>query len=221
MSNPSEILRRWQLLGPFLNRQQQALWAAAEAEVIGHGGCSLLADITGFGLRVISKKRRSLWFTSLAPAGSLFPLKRSGNPGRKLTEVRDPKIETTIQQILSEEIAGDPMGTQRWVRASLRNISRRLKEQGHQAGHYTVARLLRKMGYSLRLAKKTQVGPAHPDRDQQFKYIAALKARFLADEHPVISIDTKKTELIGNYRREGRNWRKEPLPSHEHRDHGP
>jgi len=67
------------------------------------------------------------------------------------------------------------------------------------------------MGYSLRLAKKTQVGPAHPDRDQQFKYIASLKAQFLADEHPVISIDTKKTELIGNYRREGRSWRKEPL----------
>jgi len=67
------------------------------------------------------------------------------------------------------------------------------------------------MGYSLRLAKKTQVGPAHPDRDQQFRYIATLKAQFLADDHPVISIDTKKTELIGNYRREGRSWRKEPL----------
>jgi hypothetical protein len=149
--------------------------------------------------------------TDTAPAGSLFPLKRSGNSGRKLTEVSDPKIEAAIEQLLAEEIAGDPMGAQRWVRSSLRNISRRLKERGHQACHHTVARIMRKKGYSLRLAKKTQVGPAHPDRDEQFRYIATLKAQFLADGLPVISIDTKKTELIGNYRREGRSWRKEPL----------
>jgi Rhodopirellula transposase DDE domain len=211
MANQSEILRRWQLLSPYLNRRQQALWAAAEADVSGHAGCRLLASITGIAPYTISKRRRSLRCIGVAPAGSFIALKRSGNLGRKLTEVSDPTIETAIQQLLAEEVAGDPMGPQRWVRSSLRNIAGQLKKQGHQACHHTVGRLLRKMGYSLRLAKKTQVGPAHPDRDDQFKYIGTLKAQFLEDGLPVISIDTKKTELIGNYRREGRTWRKEPL----------
>jgi hypothetical protein len=74
-----------------------------------------------------------------------------------------------------------------------------------------VARLLRKMGYSLQVAKKKQAGAQHPDRDKQFKYIAALKAQFLGEKLPVISIDTKKKELIGNYRREGKSWRRQPL----------
>jgi hypothetical protein len=131
--------------------------------------------------------------------------------GRKLTEVKDPKIESALQNMLSEEIAGDPMGCQRWIRSSLRNLSKRLEEQGHQACTHTVARLLRKMGYSLQVAKKKQAGAQHPDRDEQFRYIAALKAQFLGEGLPVISIDTKKKELIGNYRREGKSWRREPL----------
>jgi hypothetical protein len=113
--------------------------------------------------------------------------------------------------MLSEEIAGDPMGPQKWVRSSLRNLSKRLGDQGHQACTHVVARLLRKMGYSLQVAKKKQAGADHPDRDAQFKNIAALKAKFLSEKLPVISIDTKKKELIGNFRREGKTWRKEPL----------
>jgi len=146
----------------------------------------------------------------MAPAGSLANTKRAEGAGRKLTEVKDPEIETTLRTLLDEEVAGDPTGAQKWVRSSLRNISKRLKERGHQAGHHTVGRMLRKMGYSLRLAKKTQIGPSHPDRDKQFKYIGSLKETFIGDGFPVISIDTKKTELIGNYRREGKTWRKEP-----------
>jgi hypothetical protein len=113
--------------------------------------------------------------------------------------------------MLSEEVAGDPMGRQRWIRSSLRNLSRRLDEQGHKACTHTVARLLRKMGYSLQVNKKRQAGAQHPDRDEQFRYIAALKAQYLREALPVISIDTKKKELIGNYRREGKSWRLEPV----------
>jgi Rhodopirellula transposase DDE domain len=113
--------------------------------------------------------------------------------------------------MLSDEVAGDPMSRQKWIHSSLRHLSRQLKEQGHQACTHTVARLLRKMGYSLQVAKKKQAGAQHPDRDAQFRYIATLKADFLAEKLPVISIDTKKKELIGNYRREGKSWRKEPL----------
>jgi hypothetical protein len=131
--------------------------------------------------------------------------------GRKLAEVKDPDIVPALERMLSDEVAGDPMSQQKWVRSSIRNLSKKLKEQGHQAGHGTVARLLRKMGYSLQVNKKKQAGSQHPERDQQFRYIATLKSQFLREGLPVISIDTKKKELIGNYKREGKNWRRKPI----------
>jgi hypothetical protein len=211
MTNHSEILRRWQLLSPYLDRRLQTLWAAAEAEVIGRDGPLLLASVTGIKPPMISYRKRQVRLTGTAQAGSLIRPKRASGAGRKAVEVNDPEIEPALQKMLSEEIAGDPMGPQRWVRSSLRNLSKRLGEQGHQACTHTVARLLHRMGYSLQVAKKKQAGAQHPDRDEQFKYIAALKTQFLGEKLPVISIDTKKKELIGNYRREGKSWRKEPL----------
>jgi len=210
MTNESDILKRWQLLSPYLNRRQQACWAAAETLVIGRGGCQLLAAVTGIAASTVSAQRRKMRLTKAARAGSLMRRKATGT-GRKLTEVRYPEIEPALQQMLSEEVAGDPMNLQRWVRSSTRNLGRRLAEQGHQVGYRTVARLLRKMGYSLRATKRRQAGAEHPDRDKQFQHIAALKAQSLDQELPVISIDTKKKELIGNYRPEGKTWRREPI----------
>jgi hypothetical protein len=211
MANRSEILRRWRLLSPYLNRRQRSLWAAAEAEAIGYGGCVLLSNVTGISKQTISAGMRKLRLTKMASAGSLIRVQRSGRVGRKLAELKDPDIEPALERMLSDEVAGDPMGCQKWVRSSLRHLSKHLKEQGHQAGISTVARLLRKMGYSLRVNKKKQAGAQHPDRDQQFRYIAVLKAQFLGEGLPVISIDTKKKELIGNYRREGESWRRKPI----------
>lgn len=211
MANRSEILRRWRLLSPYLNRRQRSLWAAAEAEAIGYGGCVLLSNVTGISKQTISAGMRKLRLTKMASAGSLIRVQRSGRVGRKLAELKDPDIEPALERMLSDEVAGDPMGCQKWVRSSLRHLSQHLKEQGHQAGISTVARLLRKMGYSLRVNKKKQAGAQHPDRDQQFRYIAVLKAQFLGEGLPVISIDTKKKELIGNYRREGESWRRKPI----------
>jgi hypothetical protein len=128
----------------------------------------------------------------MAQAGSLVPLRRSAGAGRRATEVNDPEIESALEQMPSEEVAGDPTGLRRWVRGSLRNLSKRLGEQGHQACTHTVARLLRKMGYSLQGAKKKLAGPQHPDHDERFKYVAAPKARFLDEKLPIISIDTKR-----------------------------
>jgi hypothetical protein len=128
-----------------------------------------------------------------------------------LTEVKDPKLENALDLLLSNEVAGEPTNNQRWVRSSLRKLSAQLAQQGHRACTHTVARLLRKKGYSLRVIKKRHAGTQHPDRDKQFQYIAAQKARYLAEGLPVISIDTKKKELIGNYRREGTSWQKDPI----------
>ncbi len=147
----------------------------------------------------------------MASAGSLMRLQRLARLGRKLVEVKDPNVVPALERMLSDEVAGDPMGRQKWVRSSIRDLSKKLKEQGHQVGKGTVARLLRKMGYSLQVNKKKQAGSQHPDRDEQFRYIAALKAQFLREGLPVVSIDTKKKELIGNYRREGTTWRRRPI----------
>jgi Rhodopirellula transposase DDE domain len=211
MARKLEILRRWQLISPYLDQRQTTFWAAAEAEVIGLRGCELLASLTGISFTRLSKKISTVRLTITEPAGSLAHPKKSSGQGRKLTEVNDPGIEIALGRMLSDEVAGDPMSRQKWIRSSLRHLSRQLKEQGHQACTHTVARLLRKMGYSLQVAKKKQAGAQHPDRDAQFRYIATLKADFLGEKLPVISIDTKKKELIGNYRREGKSWRKEPL----------
>jgi len=211
MTNHSEILRRWQLLGPYLNRRQRSLWAGAEAEAVGYGGCVLLSAVTGLSVQTIATRRIKVRLTNAASAGSLVRHQRLGRVGRKLVEEKDPDIAPALERMLSDEVAGDPMGRQKWVRSSIRNLSKKLKEQGHQAGHGTVARLLRKMGYSLQVNKKKQAGAQHPERDEQFRYIAALKAQFLREGLPVISIDTKKKELIGNYRREGKSWRRKPI----------
>ena len=142
-------------------------------------------------------RRSKIRLTNTAPAGSLMSDQRLGRVGRKLVEVKDPDIVPALERMLSDEVAGDPMSRQKWVRSSIRNLSKELKNQGHQVGFGAVARLLRRMGYSLQVNKKKQAGAEHPDRDEQFKYIAALKAQFLRDGLPVISIDTKKKELIG------------------------
>jgi hypothetical protein len=211
MGDHAQILRRWQLLSPYLNRRQRSLWAAAEAEAIGYGGCVLLSRVTGLSVQTIATRRIRLRGTSTAAPGSLVHHQRLGRVGRKLVEQKDPNIAPALDRLLSDEVAGDPMGRQKWIRSSIRNLSKKLKEQGHQVGHGTVARLLRRMGYSLQVNKKKQAGAQHPERDEQFRYIAAVKAQFLREGLPVISIDTKKKELIGNYRREGKTWRRKPI----------
>jgi hypothetical protein len=211
MEMASEILTRWQLLSPYLNQRQRTLWAAAEAEAIGYGGIALVCRLTGISNPAVSGGIVKLKSTKGSTAGTLVPSAGSTFAGRRFTEVNDPQLEQTLQTMLAEEVAGDPMSRQKWIRSSLRNLSKRLDEQGHKACTHTVARILRKMGYSLQAIKKKQAGSQHPDRDEQFKYIAALKAQYLREALPVISVDTKKKELIGDYRREGQTWRREPI----------
>jgi Rhodopirellula transposase DDE domain len=211
VTSPSDILKRWQLLNPYLDRRQRCLWAAAEAEILGYGGGILLSKITGIAPNTITSQRRKIKLTKATPAGALARPRKTGGSGRPPIEVKDPGIEPALERMLSDEIAGDPMGRQRWVRSSIRNLSAALKREGHQVGHGAVARLLRKMGYSLQVIKKKQAGVEHPDRDAQFRHIAAMKAQFLGRGLPVISIDTKKKELVGNYRREGKLWRRAPI----------
>lgn len=114
---------------------------------------------------------------------------------------------------VSEELAGDPMSQKQWVRQSLRRLVKRLRELKYEVSRSTVRRLLRKLKYRLLSNRADLQGAAHPDRDKQFRYIRRLKRLFLQAGYPVISVDTKKKELIGNFKNEGRTWRRDPIRS--------
>src|SRR5262249_41069440 len=140
-------------------------------------------------------------------------IRRPGG-GRKLVEEKDPTIRAVLEQMLSNEneIAGDPMGKQKWVRSSTRRLCTRLEEAGYQVSHNTVCRLLKDMDFSLnslKTNKRKQGSSKHPERDKQFQYIAAQRQTFTVAEVPIISVDSKKKELIGDYRNNGRVWCRE------------
>jgi hypothetical protein len=146
-----------------------------------------------------------------------YRIRRPGG-GRKLTEVKDPAIVLTLERLLEDqnEVGGDPMTEQKWVRSSLRRLSKQLAAEGHPASGATVGRLLKKMGFSLKANHRKQGRLGCPERDDQFKYIAVQKQRFIAASLPVISIDTKKKELIGPFRNPGKTWCRQAEEVNEH-----
>src|SRR5262249_36674749 len=126
--------------------------------------------------------------------------------GRPRSDEKDPGLLGALERLLKDETAGDPMGEQKWVRSSLRRLSARLKEEGHPVAFSTVRQLLKKMKYSLRCNLRKEPKRDCPDKDRQFRYIASQKAQYAAAGLPIISVDTKKKELIGNFRNPGRVW---------------
>jgi hypothetical protein len=226
-----EIVRmRFEALRHVLDERAQRWWAASEARALGYGRISLVAAATGLARNTICRGLEELPWPEGNP-GSLptgdhqaarrRPLaerdrvRRPGG-GCKPTEVKDPGILTALESLLSDEVAGDPMGEQRWVRSSLRQLSERLKQAGHKAGTGVVSRLLKTLGYSLKTNKRRVLRKNLPGRDEQFRYIAAHKQGFTAAGLPVISVDTKKKELIGDFRNSGQTWCREAPEVDEH-----
>ena len=127
-----------------------------------------------------------------------------------------PTLLADLENLLADEIAGDPMRGTTWVRSSSRKISKKLAEMGYTVNYCVVCRLLKQMGFSLKRNKKREGGSRHPNRDQQFQYIAAQKLAFESRGEPAISVDTKQKELIGEFRNHGRIWCREAIEVHEH-----
>jgi hypothetical protein len=229
-----------------LNETQARLYVAKEAICNGHGGIQRMHELTGLSRPTILKGMSELRQQEPAdPTGGIrqlaggregseesnptsttpraprpygtrqYRIRRPGG-GRKLTEEIDPAILPALERLLADEIAGDPMTEQKWIRSSLRMLSKKLADEGHQASTATVARLLRDMGFSLKANKRKQGRMGCPERDQQFKYIASQRQRFITAGWPVISIDTKKKELIGEFRNNGRTWRRHAEEVNEH-----
>ena len=184
------------------------MMAANEAVHDGYGGISRISRACGLSRVTITKGIRELGEEPVA-AGRI---RRPGG-GRHTLLVRDPKLPRVLETLVEPLARGDPQSPLRWTCKSTRTLAAELSRQHHPVSHEKVAQLLRAMDYSLQGNRKTEEGADHPDRDAQFQYINDQVRRALAAGRPVISVDTKKKELIGNYENPGRQWRKSKSPA--------
>jgi len=212
MSKIEIIKHKFELLSPVMNEKLKRLWAACEAHVIGPNGENIVAIATRIskaniriGLQELEQSKQYPLIIKPKRRPQEEPIRRPGG-GRKLVETKDPSILTAIEHILENDIAGDPMSEKKWVRCSTKKISNRLKEIGYQVSSTTVSRLLKDLGYSMRANKKRQIRDDNPARDQQFEYIALQRKTFSDAGLPIISVDAKKKELIGNFSNKGKTW---------------
>ena len=227
MSDLETIRIKFESLRPAMDEQMCRLWAGCEARELGHGGQTLVAAATGLSPATVRAGIKELERLASGPITEKrqparrpvcldrYRVRRPGG-GRKPVEVNDPGIRAALEGLIESDVAGDPMGKAIWVRASLKRLSKQLAEKGHRASPGTVGRLLRLMDYSMKGNKRRQVHSKDPERDEQFRYIASQRARFIAAGLPVISVDTKKKELIGNFRNDGKTWCKEAEEVDEH-----
>jgi hypothetical protein len=192
-----------------LNERQRRIWAAAEARQLEYGGVSTVARATG-----ISRRAIHVGLHELADHSTAMPRERIRRPGggRKPLTTTQPRLENALDALVEPTSRGDPMSPLRWTCMSVRQLAAALQRQGFQIGRQKIAGLLHEMGYSLQANRKTREGADHPDRNAQFEHINRQVKAFQHCGQPVISVDTKKKELIGNFRNVGREWRPQGQP---------
>ena len=202
------IRRRYRELAPVLDEQGRRRFAASEALALGRGGVSLMARITGLSRPTIYRGISDIQNKQSAGPGRI----RQGGGGRKTKEIEDPTLLADLKRLVEPVTRGDPMRVILWTARSLRNLVKELRKLGHNLSPMTVGKLLRGMDYSLQANSKTKEGQQHLDRDAQFQYIDRQAKVFLNACQPVISCDTKKKELVGNFKNNGREWRPKGRP---------
>jgi DDE family transposase len=197
------IGEKFRSLAGELNERQRRLWAAAEARAAGRGGIVATARATGIAVDTIRKGIAELESGERLDSGRV---RRVGAGRKPLTET-DPVLLEELERLVADDCRGDPESLLLWTSKSVRHLAAALRESGHQVHFTTVAKLLRLLGYSLQANVKTKEGAAHPDRDAQFRYINAVATTMVNAGQPVISVDTKKKELVGDFKNAGREWR--------------
>jgi hypothetical protein len=196
------IGERFRSMAPELNERQRRLWAASEARAAGRGGVSATARATGIAIDTIRKGIAELESGQRLEAGRV---RRAGG-GRKSLLERDPTILDDIERLVDVDSRGDPESLLRWTAKSVRQIAGALRESGHEVHFTSVATCMRLLGYSLQANVKTREGASHPDRDAQFRHINQIATAAVAAGWPVISVDCKKKELVGDFKNAGREW---------------
>jgi transposase len=197
------IEERFKRLRGVLDERSRRLLVAAESEAVGWRGISTVAKATGVSRQVIRQGITELKQSAVLPERRI---RRSGG-GRKSAVKLDPSLKSDLEELLESTTRGDPESPLRWTCRSVRNLEAELKNKGHAVSHQVVADLLHELDYSLQANRKTNEGASHPDRNAQFEYVNNKVKQYLGGKEPVISVDTKKKELIGDFKNTGKELR--------------
>src|SRR5271170_3677460 len=208
MINEDSLQKRNAAILPHLDERQRRLFAAAEAKAAGYGGIAAVSRVTRIAASTIGRGLKDIE----AP-DSLTPgrVRRLGGGRKSLTET-DPRLLDDLNALVEPDARGDPMSSLRWTCKSLRRLAAELNKLGHQISHTVVGELLKAQKFSLQANRKTREGDDNPDRDAQFGFINEAVTTAMAQNQPVISVDTKKKELVGDFKNAGREWRPQGDP---------
>jgi hypothetical protein len=203
MTAKDALRARQSALLPHLDERQRRLFAASEAKAAGHGGIAAVSSITGIARSTIGRGLRDIAAPASLPEGRV---RRAGGGRKPLTEA-NPQLLGDLLALVEPDERGDPMSPLRWTCKSTRQIAAALRQGGHEISHTVVAELLKAEKFSLQGNRKTLEGADHPDRDAQFRAVNTAVQAAVAQQQPVISVDTKKKELVGDFKNAGREWR--------------
>lgn len=212
IKSPEMLKKKISKVLSFLDERQQRLYLAAEAEDIGHGGVLLVAQASGVSRKTIIKGKKEIKALKIGQKGSAgngiatgSRIRKAGG-GRKRLKEQNPELLKALNQMLEPVTRGHPESVLKWTCLSTRNLAGALKKKGYPVSHAKVADLLNEAGFSLQSNSKRIEGNNHPDRNEQFMYINDKTERYLASGYPAISVDTKKKELIGNFKNSGKSY---------------
>jgi hypothetical protein len=207
--NAQGIQEKYRLLHPFLNERTKRLWSAVEAKALSHGGIQFLAQATGQSRTTITRGIKELKTGELLANPNRI---RKEGGGRKGALEKSPEIEKALLQLIEPTVRGEPESPLLWTTKSLRKLAEALKSQNYSISHTLVGQILKDNDFSLQANRKTDEGKNQPDRDAQFNYIHQGVLAFQKARNPVISVDAKKKELIGNYKNSGVEWQEKNNP---------
>lgn len=197
---------RYRALGPLMDERLRRQWAAAESRAYGWGGLRAVSRATGMSPNTIKRGLAELDVREANPRGEIASRLRRAGAGRRAATVADPGLSAALERLVDPATRGDPQSPLKWTCKSTTQLARELTRQGHPVSPRTVGRLLKAAGYSLQGNRKTKEGADHPDRNAQFEHINKTVKAFQKRGQPVISVDTKKKELVGNFKNGGREW---------------
>jgi len=203
----AKLVEKYSFIAPVLDERAKRLWAATESRTIGYGGDSIVSSATGLSRDRIRRGRIELQ----KGVEKNRRVRRQG-AGRPRIEARQPGIKKALEKLVEPLTRGDPTSPLRWTCKSKAKLASALMSQGYKISATTVGHLLHALGYSLQSVRKSNEGSSHPDRNAQFEYINAIASDFLERKQPVISVDTKKKELVGDFRNAGQEWQPRGKP---------
>ena len=206
------IETKYTALVPLMDERMRRQWAASEATAYGWGGIQAVAQATGLSPITIRKGQGELTARAAQPEIAVTLRLRRPGAGRKCKADTDPELLEALETLVDPVTRGDPQSPLRWTCKSTATLARELTAQGHKLSDRTVGRLLKSAGYSLQSNRKTREGATHPDRNAQFEHINLTVSAFQDRGQPVISVDTKKKELVGDFKNSGREWQPQGKP---------